>query len=164
MNSGDSDKPGNTTVTARIGSTIPANAFGTTCSAAANSVRRYYNVTADTSTGLNVTLHLYYDDAELNGQTEGSLKIYHCESGSWVEETGTYSRDSTNNYVEVTGVDSFSPFILGDSGPTAVTLARFTSCPAVETRFLGETWFLAVLVALGAVGATLLLRTQRRRV
>jgi hypothetical protein len=161
MNSGDSDKPGNTTVTARIGSTIPANAFGTTCSAAANSVRRYYNVTADTSTGLNVTLHLYYDDAELNGNTEGSLDVYHCESGSWVKEDDTYSRDTDANWVQVTGVDSFSPFILGDSGPTAVILQGFTARPAGS----GNGFALPLaLVALGAVGATLLLRTQRRRV
>jgi hypothetical protein len=161
-NSGN--EPGNTTVTTRIGSTIPANAFGSSCPAASSSVKRYYNVTADTSTGLNVTLRLYYDDAELNGQTEGSLKIYHCESGSWVEETGTYSRDSTNNYVEVTGVDSFSPFILGDSGPTAVTLARFTASPEVETWFLREPRFLAALplVTLGAVGGMLLWRRQWR--
>jgi hypothetical protein len=155
--------PGTTVVTTSIGSTIPANAFGSSCPAASSSVKRYYNVTADTSTGLNVTLRLYYDDAELNGNAEGSLDVYHCEGGSWVKEDGTYSRDGSNNYVEVTGVDSFSPFILGDSGPTAVTLARFTARPAVETWFrptfsLGETGFLAalVLVVLAAVGGALL--------
>jgi hypothetical protein len=158
--------PGTTVVTTSIGSTIPANAFGSSCPAATNSVKRYYNVTADTSSGLNVTLRLYYDDAELNGNAEGSLDIYHCESGSWVKEDGAYSRDGSNNYVEVTGVDGFSPFILSGGNPTAVSLAHFTARPAVETWFLGETRFLAALalVALGAIGGTLLLRVRQRRV
>jgi hypothetical protein len=158
MTSGNSDKPGNTTVTARIGSTIPANAFGSTCPAASSSVKRYYNVTADTSTGLDVTLRLYYDDAELNGNTEGSLDIYHCESGSWVKENSTYNRDSTSNYVEVTGVDSFSPFILSGGNPTAVTLACFTARPA---RGGNGFVLLLALVAVGAVGGMLLRRRQR---
>lgn len=151
--------PGITVVTTSIGSTIPANAFGSSCPAAASSVKRYYNVTADTSTSLDVTLRLYYDDAELNGNTEGSLDIYHCESGSWVKEDGTYSRDTDANWVQVTGVDSFSPFILGDSGPTAVTLARFTAGPAGS----GNGFALPlVLVTVGAVGGELLLRRRRK--
>lgn len=156
---GGSTDPGDTTVTPCVGSTIPANTFGS-CSAFTNSVKRYYNVTVDTSSGLNVTLRLYYTDAELNGNTEGSLEIYHCESGSWVKESGTHSRDGTNNYVQVTGVDSFSPFILSGGPPTAVTLQRFTA-----RRAGGVNGFVLPLplVALGAVGGALLLRAWRRR-
>ncbi len=151
--------PGNTTVTCECGSTISDNAFGAGCSAVSDSVERYYNVTADTSTGLGITLRLYYTNAELNGNTEGSLQIYHCEGGSWVEETGTYSRDGTNNYVEVTGVDSFSPFILSGGPPTAVTLQRFTTRPAEGVN--GSVMPLA-LVALGAVGGLVLWARRRK--
>jgi hypothetical protein len=41
-------------------------------------------------------------------------------------------------------------------GPTVVALARFVARSAVETRFLRETWFLATLAAVGAVGLLLL--------
>jgi hypothetical protein len=116
--------PGSTIVTTTIGTTIPASWNGT-CSAQPAAVKRYYNITAGTNTGLDVTLRLYYDDLELNGIAENSISIYHCENGTWVWEPGIYSRDTTANWVQVTGVDSFSPFILSKGDPTSAELLSF---------------------------------------
>jgi autotransporter-associated beta strand protein len=116
--------PGSTIVTTTIGTTIPASWKGT-CSAQPAAVKRYYNITAGTNTGLDVTLRLYYDDLELNGIAENSVSIYHCENGTWVWEPGIYSRDTTANWVQVTGVDSFSPFILSKGDPTSAELLSF---------------------------------------
>jgi hypothetical protein len=82
-------------------------------------------VVAATDTGLNLALKLYYDDAELNGIPEGDVYIGHCVSGAWVWTTGTYTRDTVNNWVQVDGLDSLSPFVLTDYIPTSVMLSRF---------------------------------------
>jgi len=62
-------------------------------------------------------------------------------------------------------VTNFSPFVLSDDeepggNPTAVTLRSLIARSGLETRFLGETWFLGTLVALGAVGMLLWVRRR----
>jgi len=127
-NSGN--QPGDTTVTTRIGTNFPANAFGESCPQFGMDIERYYHITATTGSGLDVTVRFYYNDAELDGNSEAALKIWHCESGTWAEETGTYTRDTTNNWVQVTGVDSFSGFAISGNDPTGVSLMRFEASVA----------------------------------
>jgi|GEM_PF-865414 len=116
------------TVTTRAGWKFPANDFGSTCPEVTTAVWRYYNI-VPLSSG-STTVRLYYLDAELNGNTEANLKIWHCTGGSWHEQTGTLTRDTTANWVQVTGVSDFSPFILADNNPTAVKLTSFAGRPA----------------------------------
>jgi hypothetical protein len=141
-NSGN--QPGNTTLTTRIGTTFPTNAFGESCPRAELGLERYYHITADTSSGISVTLRFYYNDSELNGNDEAFLEIWHCESGAWVKEAGTHSRDTTNNWVQVTGVDSFSGFAIASGSPTVVTLSSFEVTPAEGSILV--TWETAIEV------------------
>ena len=58
------------------------------------------------STGSS-TLRLHYiDGAELNGNDEGALELWHLDGGTtWVDK-GATSRDTTNNWVELTGISA----------------------------------------------------------
>jgi hypothetical protein len=126
-----------------------------------NEMPIYWNITASGSS-YNLDLKLCYTDWEVgqgNNVTEADLKIYRWSGSTWVDMSGTVDVD--RNYVIKSGVTQLSDWTLGDGppngGPTAVTLARFTARPGVETWFPGETGVLAALalVALGAVGASL---------
>ncbi len=125
------------TVTTRAGWQFPANDFGTTCPSVSNAVWRYYNIVPTSSAA--TTVRLYYLDTELNGNTEANLKIWHCTGGSWHEQTGgTLTRDTSANWVEMTNVSDFSPFVLSENTPTAIKLARFAAWP--EGKALHVEW------------------------
>lgn len=82
-------------------------------------------------------MRLYYLDTELNGNVESELKIWHCKDGVWHEQTGgTLTRDTSANWVQMTNVSDFSPFILSSNSPTAVKLTSFTARPAAFGIFL----------------------------
>lgn len=114
---------------------------------------RYYA----SGSSYNLDLTLCYTDWEVsqgNKVTEANLKMYRWSGSSWADQ-GTVTVDQGNNCVTKAGVTPLSGWTLGDGPPggepTALTLARFTACSTVETWFLGETRFLA-LVAPGATG------------
>jgi hypothetical protein len=82
-------------------------------------VLRYYDITPSVSSGVSLTLRLYYDPAnELNGYAPASLGVLHCDGTNWVrigDDTTTGTDGATGlNYVQVTGVTSFSPFAIGN--------------------------------------------------
>jgi hypothetical protein len=126
----------NYTVTTRAGYYFPANDFGTTCPEVTNAVWRYWNIVPASSA--STTVRLYYLDTELNGNTESTLKIYHCTSGAWHEQLGSLTRDTSANWVQVTGVTDFSPFVLSSITPTGVEIKSFKAfpeAPAVHVRW-----------------------------
>gem|GEM_PF-1252919 len=94
-------------------------------------VKRCFDIAPTTPT--TATVKFWYDDAnELNGNVAGSVKVYHQESGLWYTENGAYTRGATGGFdwVQVTGVDGYSPFALTSntpSSPTLITLAFFTA-------------------------------------
>jgi hypothetical protein len=118
---------GNATVTTHMGYIFTASEFGSTCAATGMAVLRHYNIVPALS-GWTATVSLHYEDVELNGNTEASLKVYHCTGGSWHVQ-GTASVNTTTNWVTVTGVNDFSPFILASGTPTSVELKRFEAWP-----------------------------------
>ena len=76
------------------------------------------------------TIRFYYRTDELNGNTPASVRIYNAENGAWNEESGTYTRETdggTTDWVQVTGIDSYSPFTLGQPGPTVIELISFAA-------------------------------------
>lgn len=92
-------------------------------------VLRHFNITPTTLGGA-ATLRLYYNNNELNGNTNpAEIAIYHCNGTAWVRLTGTYTNgsDANGSYVELPGVTEFSPFAIGGApgSPTAVTLSTF---------------------------------------
>jgi hypothetical protein len=125
----------------------------------------YFAKTDVSSNGGNVDIAFDFSESGMGGTPSGSYSLLK-RSGT----SGTFSSIATSSSIsgdqvtfsDIDSTDLGSYFTLGEGTPTAVTLARFTARPALETWFFGETGFLAALalVALGAVG--LLLRARRR--
>lgn len=64
------------------------------------SVNRIYNITSNTLLDLAVVnLRLHYEDAELNGNTEGSMGLWKNTGTGWTT-SGKTSNSTTANYVE----------------------------------------------------------------
>ncbi len=84
----------------------------------------------DPATPAVSTLRLSYLTAELNGNNPATMYIYHQKDDQWEGEEGTYTREwdgGTYDWVQVTGVDEYSPFTAGNHGPTLVELGSFTA-------------------------------------
>ena len=72
------------------------------------SIRRYYDITPANNTGLNATLVFKFDDSELNGKPEPSLKLFKStNSGSnWLYQGGTVNIAASQ--ITLPGITSFS--------------------------------------------------------
>ena len=89
---------------------------------------RTFNISPTNNSGLDATLRLYYDDSELNGIPEANLIMFKSADGfgSWTGMGGTVN--STENYVEQSGLSDFSYWTLGDANnPIPVELSSFTA-------------------------------------
>jgi hypothetical protein len=84
------------TVTVRLIKAAPASRAG--------AILRTYTIAHTGSPSGNATLRLPYNPtvAELNGNTEASLDIFHLESGVWVDKNGTLN--TTGDWVEETPI------------------------------------------------------------
>ena len=80
------------------------------------SIQRYYTISPTNNAGLNATLRFQYFDVELNGQTENMLNMYRSNDGglNWTNENFG-SRDGNLNFVENSGINSFSRWTLSSS-------------------------------------------------
>ena len=92
-------------------------------------LRRYFKITQTGLTSFSADLTLSYSDADLQRQgitNESSLRVFQWDGASWRELTVT-SRDLDNNTITVTGVTSFSDFVISGTGdaPLPVTLKSF---------------------------------------
>lgn len=96
----------------------------------ANAIARTYTVTPNGGSLYIATLKLHYLDTELNGNAEGTLKLWRKDT-SWTDPDpggAATTRDPTNNWVSLAGVTQFSKWTLAAPiGPTAVKLASFTA-------------------------------------
>jgi hypothetical protein len=93
-------------------------------------MKRYFEIHAATSSGLDLTMQAQYRDDELNGVDEANLVFYRATSsaaGPWVAQTGTYTRDAANNRLTLSGVSGFSVWTLGSSAPLPVELTAFAA-------------------------------------
>ena len=82
-------------------------------------VQRTYTITPSAA-AFTGTLRLHYLDSELNGNTEGAgLALWRFNGTGWSPQPNT-SFDTTANWVEKTGVTTFSPWTLNSTNsPTA---------------------------------------------
>ncbi|MBI2865603.1 MAG: SBBP repeat-containing protein [Chloroflexi bacterium] len=119
---------GSTAITVTIGQTPPScngSAF------AGTPVKRHYQVTPASTSGVSGTLRLYYPPGEANGTTASNVNLFHCgSSGGWMQVSGTAVRgtdENANKYVEVAGVTTFSPFTLGEGSPTGVEVSSLAA-------------------------------------
>ncbi|MBM4166297.1 MAG: hypothetical protein FJ218_05170 [Ignavibacteria bacterium] len=100
------------------GTTTIVRTTGTTPSGLDQAVKRFFEITPETNSGLNVSLKLTYKDdaAELNGQTESSLKLWKRPSGfvSWQRQI-TSVVNTANDTVSLSGVSSLSTWAISST-------------------------------------------------
>lgn len=157
---GNNDLGSSTTVT------ITSNLLPTTCGSVTlggSPVLRLYDIQPSNAGPYNqYTLRLYYRTSnpnESNGNTIDNLAIYHCNGTTWTRLPGTGGSDANGSYVEVTGVNTFSPFGIGGGpgAPTAVTLSTFSARPDFSINYTIPV-FIFSLLFLMAAGAYMLWR------
>jgi CSLREA domain-containing protein len=83
-------------------------------------VLRTYTITPTGGSGITATLRLHYQDADLNGNTEGAgLLLRRFNGTGWAPYSPT-AFDTTNNWVENNVVHNFSPWTFSSCcSPTA---------------------------------------------
>ncbi|HMR40871.1 MAG TPA: hypothetical protein PKA90_10625, partial [Ignavibacteria bacterium] len=83
------------------------------------SIKRYYDITPANNSGLNATFVFKYDDSELNGKPEPSLKLFKSTNtgSTWLYEGGTVNISS--NEITLSGLTSFSRWSADSSGVSA---------------------------------------------
>ena len=90
----------------------------------AGAVARQYTISAPGFAGA-ASLRLHYLDGELNGATEANLHLWRLDGSRW-RLMGRSAIDTAQNYVELTGVTTFSDWAIAEDGePTAVTVVDF---------------------------------------
>jgi len=128
----------------------------------------YLDKTDVSSNGGNVDITFDFSDAGFGSGPGASNYTLLKRDGT----TGIFSGIATSSSIsgdrvtfsDVDSTDLGSYFTLGEGTPTAVTLARFTARPVGrDLTGFGNLSGLGTLVALGAVGASLLWQVRRRR-
>ncbi len=87
------------------------------------SIRRYYDISPTNDKGLNASLIFKFDDSELNGKPEPTLKLFRSSNsgGSWSYQGGTVN--IATNEITLDNIASFSRWSADSSGlPSAITL------------------------------------------
>ena len=103
--------------------------------------------------------------SELDGEDAEGLRVWHWGGTSWSAASTVDGRDDVYpdyNWVEVSGVTTFSPFTLSDrtGGPTAVALMEFAS--RSNTSLVGILILLAVIIVTTGAGFVLARRLRVR--
>ena len=122
LNAPNANDPGNLgaviTSTQNMGSVIirRGHLSQENASGVGSSIRRFYDIIPANNTSLNATLRIRYFDNELNGLDENLLTMYKSENNStWIPQ-GFNTRSKFENWVEKTGVNSFSRWTLSSTG------------------------------------------------
>lgn len=113
-----------------LGSTVIKRGHASQVNAASNgnSIKRYYDITPANNAALNATLRINYFDVELNGLNEADLNAYKSTDNINWQNMGFTTRDATANYVEKTGVTSFSRWTLSSlNNPLPLNFTDFSA-------------------------------------
>ncbi len=88
-----------------------------------NCVSRTYTIGANGGSDISATMRLRYKDADVGGLDESSFQLWRYVAPNWVSPAGGATRDTTQNWVQETGITQFSQWtIAGGSGPTCGVL------------------------------------------
>lgn len=101
-----------------------------------NAVARHYIITPVGGSGYSATVRLHYLDAEINGNNEANLRLWRRDGANWTT-SGTSVRDTTNNWVETSGVTQFSPWAIAELTPTAANVPITGRVLATDGRPVG---------------------------
>lgn len=121
LNAPDQETPGNLgleiTSVANLGQTVIRRGHSEqTSNTGGKSILRYFDINPVNNSGLNATLRIYYNDVDLNGIPEGELEPWRStDNGStWELQTGSLV-NTTNNWVQLSGIDAFSRWTLASA-------------------------------------------------
>jgi len=84
------------------------------CSPQVPGVKRCYQITPGDS--ISATVRFYFTTDEQDGHTLMNLSAFHYKNGKWLKEPGVHSYPIIGEvkYVNVEGIDEFSPFALSE--------------------------------------------------
>ena len=111
------------TTTSNLGSTTIERSHYAATQGANDGIFRVFNIEPINNISLDATLRFYYDESELNGNTETNLVLYKSPDGSnntWVSQGGTVN--ASENYVELSNIGSFSYWTLIEGATTTFQL------------------------------------------
>ncbi|MBP7868058.1 MAG: LamG domain-containing protein [Acidobacteria bacterium] len=106
------------------------------------SINYSFVISPATNDALNATWRYHYADNQLNGITETDLAFYRYSDAYHLWE-GPYgdAPDTTNNHVEVSGVNAFSLWTLASrQAPLLIRLVSFTAAPAAALKGIRLEW------------------------
>jgi hypothetical protein len=110
-------------VTIRRGHQAQVNGVGLN-----NSILRYFDIVPANNIDLNATLRFNYFDGELNGINENLLVLFKSDDAINWSAQGFTSSDATANFVEKTGIGSFSRWTLSSiNSPLPVGFILFNA-------------------------------------
>jgi hypothetical protein len=120
------------TSASNLGNTVIRRSFLPATNSAGNggSILRKYIITPTNNTLLNATFRFQYLDAELNGLDENILVFWKSPDATHWTSQGSITRNTTTNYVELTGITDFSSWTL--STPLNVLPVAFGNIKAFE--------------------------------
>ena len=107
IKSNGSTHPGNTKIKVKRGKVHPNAPSGTTM------IKRYIEITPDNQPD-NVEMVFYYNDSELNGLNELTLKLYSYYDNTWHLQGGVV--DAVNNTITCSAINHFSDWGAGGEG------------------------------------------------
>jgi hypothetical protein len=110
---------------------ITINLARTAPAAFASAVNRTYTITPNGGTP-SATLRLRYLDSELNGNVETHLDLWRFDGVNFVDQQQT-ARDTVNNWVEKSGVTTFSPWTLATHVNQAPLVTNATTVVNAQT-------------------------------
>ena len=101
-----------------------------------NSLLRYFDILPVNNSALDATLRLNYFDGELNGLTASNLVLWKSTNNTLWTNEGFTSRNTTTNYVEKTGINSFSRWTLSSPGNALPVLFTFINLKCEGNKIL----------------------------
>ncbi|MBM4166298.1 MAG: hypothetical protein FJ218_05175 [Ignavibacteria bacterium] len=137
--------PGQTTITRVTGT--PLGGGGSYLSN--TSIERYFDITPTTNSNLNAEFVFLYDESELNGQTESSLRLWKSTNSgtSWSGLGGIVS--TAQNSIAITGVNSFSRFTAADGAnplqPNTIVVRTYREADgksSTSSDWVSRKWFI----------------------
>ncbi|HBX70883.1 MAG TPA: hypothetical protein DEH25_16265 [Chloroflexi bacterium] len=137
-----------------LGNTVISIATNQACTnVSPDAVQRCFNISPQFNTSRNATITFYYYTSQIPaGQTCEAMNAYHWMGTDWEslipdDSYGNNGRSCAQNpySLRVTGVESFSPFILKNSLPTAVQLRDFSAHSDLSVHY----WLIPLLLGLG---------------
>jgi len=112
-----------------LGTTIIKRSHKPAVGSEIDKINRFYEITPSVNTNLQAVLRFSYLDNELNGLTETNLQLAQSSDfGNTWGDQGYDDKNSVSNYIEKSGINSFSYYALSD--PTITVSVTWGSIQA----------------------------------